>query len=187
MANEVMEFALTNDPDQVCQALNAAFDGTTQTALKAGEAITGPSASGGFFYFAGEAPYSGTAIQRISEDSDSGSWLTVGPTGSGATVIWNVLDSVPSGAKAIKINGVATAAGSVGNYISCKVRKNGSSINPGEFLYAYTLVYEFGQTRTSYCYNTVDVQLDSNRKFQFYWNKSGINLDLLIQLEGWYI
>ncbi len=37
MANEVIDFELTTDPVQAKVALNAAFDGTTQTALKAGD------------------------------------------------------------------------------------------------------------------------------------------------------
>jgi hypothetical protein len=37
MANEVMEFLLTSDPEQVLIAMNAVNDGTTQTAIKAGD------------------------------------------------------------------------------------------------------------------------------------------------------
>lgn len=37
MANEVRTFTLNDDPGQVIEDLNAAFDGTTQTGLKAGD------------------------------------------------------------------------------------------------------------------------------------------------------
>lgn len=39
MANEVRTFTLNDDPGQVIEDLNAAFDGTTQTALKAESAV----------------------------------------------------------------------------------------------------------------------------------------------------
>ena len=167
-------------------------DGTTVK-----EATTGPSSSAGFFYFAGDAPVSGTTINKDSSvTSDTNSWISYGPTGSGATNTWSALNIVPANAKGIQVRVKLTImadASSVDDAsidISVKFRKFGSSVEP-ESIQAIVMSPTSGSTDTkSYQdYTSVNIPLSDN-KFEMSWNTivaPGIFNTLKIYLEGWYI
>ncbi len=139
----------------------------------------------------GNGPYTGTVLSRTQASSDNNTWLTIGPTGSGATVIWTELDKVPLGAKALRLNMLAWATHATGDaaathYIRGTVRGLGwgspaydmiraSALNPGD---------------DDWASNTVDVPADY-RRFEFRWEKvSGSangTLGIWLFLEGWLV
>ena len=138
----------------------------------------------GLFYLATDTPLSGTRIYRGEGYSDSNRWLTVGPTGSGADVIWTALDAVPSGARAAKLHlsvfgEHSHIAGSqeAGVYI----RKAGSTVTPA------SAVFVSGQLADESCtaYNTIEVAL-VDRQLEFRWHASFNSYDIAMYLLGWY-
>ena len=216
MANEVINFETTTDPVQAKVALNAAFDRTTQNGLKAesannvttnitgmaisnifeadgvtvkeathaGSADRGLSSIAGFFYFAHEAPYAGTYLDGTFYST----WSSVGPTGSGADKIWTELDSLPSNIKGIKITIAVEVVSNTLAYVSAgiRVRKNGSTVIPGYCCWAASSVKVDGVYTSDR--NTVDVLIDSNKKFQISGYQSGSTVSACkIYLEGYYI
>jgi len=217
----VRVLTLTDDPEQALQDLNAAFDGTTQTDLKAASATnvttninshaitdifesdgvtvklatTGPSSCIGFLYLLTDAPYVGTSLVRSQGASDDGTWITVGPTDSGATVIWTALDSVPTSARAILINVLAyaiaypTASGNFA-YIRVRFKKYDSSVDPDYALEANACYAGSAVSHTDKVSTNVTLSIDSSRKFQFYWaeNYTTDSSDYLrMYLQGYYI
>ncbi len=142
----------------------------------------------GLFYFASDAPYSGEALAKRSSDSDDQQWLTVGPTGSGADVIWAALDAVPQNARAVRLNlrvdaDVGFDLNKAQWFILC-VRKTGSTVTPAAAIAGSVLL----QGESPVFLNSVGVQLN-NRKFDIWWRKSedlDAHFDLYIILEGWY-
>lgn len=149
------------------------IDLTTGNILtNAATATTGPSTSIGFSYLLNEAPNSGTALERNESNSDNGSWITVGPTGSGAALIWTALNSLPAGVKSIKLGFVAesihSSAPNGANYIQAYVRKNGSSVVPDRWV---VNAYTYLSNDTEYDITTAECQVDTNKIFQLLWNK----------------
>lgn len=137
----------------------------------------------GLFYLATDTPLSGTRIYRGEGSSDSNQWLTVGPTGSGADVIWTALDAVPSGARAAKLHlsvyGKHNTAGSQGAGVY--IRKAGSTVTPA------MAVSVSGQLANESCqaYNTIEVAL-VDRQFEFRWYASFNSYAIAMYLLGWY-
>jgi hypothetical protein len=144
--------------------------------------IGAPPASAGFHYLAGDAPYSGTVLSHTSIPANA--WKTVGPTGSGADVIWTALDALPNGVRAVRLNLSASAAGNVDDYVICYLRKRGSSVVPREAIFAKCAVSGHGNNS----YNTVTVAVNTSKLFEVKWITlavSGYALDMF--LEEWCI
>jgi len=137
----------------------------------------------GLFYLATDTPLSGTRIYRSVDSSDSNQWLTVGPTGSGADVIWTALDAVPSGARAAKLHlsvyGKHNTAESQGAGVY--IRKAGSTVTPA------MAVFVSGQLANESCkaYNTIEVAL-VDRQLEFRWHASFNSYAIEMYLLGWY-
>lgn len=153
-------------------------------------AASGPAASAGFFYFANDAPGSGIPITRSHNDIDTGAFLSVGPTGSGAAVIWSTLDAAPAGARGVRLFVLAGAihgAGAAATHkITCIFRKKGSAAIPNITAQAWAYL----TNETDYTQSFIDVQLDANRMFEFNWEKvavAGGQLTMSIYLIGWYV
>lgn len=134
-------------------------------------AITGPTSSIGFWYLLHEVFGAGNEITRNNTHSDDGSWLTVGPTGSGANIIWDELDNIPVNAKAVLISFDATLknGGTGTSSIAVRVRKNGGIYtNPSYQCSASGYVASEYDTSGK----TIIVSLN-NRIFDLYWYKVG--------------
>ncbi len=150
-----------------------------------------PVASAGFFHFAGDAPFAGTALVRFEGGTqDSGSWLTVGPTGSGAGVIWTALDAVPVNATGIRVNVHGYAAHGTNaagmHEVKLKVRKAGSAVAPEWAI--WVLAYLTNEVNIQR--HTFDIPLSASRTFQMYWYRdaqAGGYYTLQLYLEGWYV
>lgn len=150
-----------------------------------GKVPVGNLPGAGTFNFASEAPYGGTALTRNQVSTGNATWWSVGPTGSGAAIIWTALDAVPAGAKGVRLNLYAHANLVSGAAIMAKLRRLGSAIDPAPAIYVQT----WDTTFKRYAHNTVDVQLDSSRRFDFFWDKAtytDADLSLQVYLEGWY-
>lgn len=137
----------------------------------------------GMFYFASSSPYGGTSIARsTNEISEGWSNYAVGPTGSGASIIWTALDNVPSGAKAVRLNLRAMLA-------------HGSDAQGGNFLrldvgggHVLDLRADL-PNELSNAATTVDVVLDGQRKFNVGWLLQPVSsriAQIEIFLAGWY-
>lgn len=142
----------------------------------------------GLFYLATDTPLSGTRIYRGEGSSDSNQWLTVGPTGSGADVIWTALDAVPSNARAARLNLSAAAlhwsstSGSLSILLYVRKKGSGTDVRPAVAAQAHLAL------STDEAHNTVDVEL-SDRMFEMQWEKattSDCHVNVRIHLEGWY-
>jgi hypothetical protein len=135
----------------------------------AATATTGPSASWGFFYPLAD-PYSGSGFSR--DHSNAAGYYTVGPTGSSCDIIFSALDSLPSGVKVIRLNLYAWAlnngaansdvitALSIGNYLNTNFSTKYSVFTCASATYAIK----------DYERNTVEVALDSSKRFKIYWH-----------------
>jgi hypothetical protein len=140
----------------------------------------------GLFYFAAGSPYSGTRIERTESSTDAGSWLTVGPTGSGANVIWTALDSLPTDARGARLNtriGAGHGDNASGSEVYFYIRKKQS----GADVYPVDECRLNAKWEMNYAHNTVDVELVEGQ-FEMQWKKSGdfASFSLSIYLEGWY-
>lgn len=154
---------------------HAIADILEEDGVTAKKATTGPDASAGFPYLVHDGPYQGTYFGRTSSTgfSDVNTWLTVGPTGSGANIIWTELDSLPSSTKAICINvyaNVGGPAGVTGDLIRCRFSANVAS--PSGII---SVLEARVQNPPQYAMatNTVKVKLDANKIFKFYYEKAG--------------
>ena len=185
-AGEAAEAAQTA-ADKVDNLVSTAFEEdetTVKKATHAGSADRGLSSIAGFFYFAHEAPYAGTYLDGTFYST----WSSVGPTGSGADKIWTELDSLPSNIKGIKITIAVEVVSNTLAYVSAgiRVRKNGSTVIPGYCCWAASSVKVDGVYTSDR--NTVDVLIDSNKKFQISGYQSGSTVSACkIYLEGYYI
>jgi hypothetical protein len=175
--------------------LNSSGQGGIDITGNAATATTGPATSWGFYYPAHEddGPFTGTFIERDEHDTDNCVWLSVGPTGSGADIIWTELDAVPAGAKAIKITALIkltakdlNASGSAHLFI----RPVGSTKDVGAAtIYPIVATEAKGQYTRDCNSNTVDVKLDANKKFELQWWTGAAQYQdfyLYVGLEGWY-
>lgn len=137
----------------------------------------------GMFYFAPSIPYGGTSIARATDEISEGwSSYVVGPTGSGASIIWTALDNVPSGAKAVRL------------YLRAMLA-HGSDAQGGNFLrldigHGHVLDLRADlPNELSNAATTVDVRLDGQRKFEVAWQLQSVSSHLAqieIFLAGWY-
>jgi hypothetical protein len=105
MANEVIDFELTTDPVQAKVALNAAFDGTTQTALKAESAVNVTTNINGHAItdiFESDGTTVKKATHAASADN-ADAWLAMPPLtyvdGQSATATGDYTDTIQKGDK----------------------------------------------------------------------------------------
>ncbi len=169
-------------------------DGVTiKEATHAGSAesaVTGPPPSAGFYYFVHEAPFAGIAILNNMFYSTQ----SVGPTGSGTSLIWTELDSLPSNIKGIRIGIFLQLQSNDSNFqtAAVKVRKYNSETPFGEIAYccAASLLVK-GEEHYQQACNIADVPVDSNKRFQLNNFCSGVVSGKFpicrIYLEGYYI
>lgn len=135
-------------------------------------------------------PFITTMLNRTHADMDFDQWLTVGPTGSGATVICSALDAVPANARGILIQGyievVHDSTTQLGG-AQVKVRPVGSGVSPMGFLYNYS----YSPSETLRVTGAVNTTIDANRLFEFMWNKTvplmGITLIIKLYYGGYYL
>jgi hypothetical protein len=146
----------------------------------------------GFLYLqeAGAVSSVGFTITRNQTHIDNNIWLTIGPTGSGADIIWSLLDALPVGTKAVKLHIEGTSRHLGGSpywqYIQAFFRKNGSTYNFPRWV---VMVSTGATNQISSSVGLVDVLLDNQKKFQFKWQKnvsSPGECDLLIDLAGYW-
>lgn len=173
--------AFEEDGTTVKKATNAT------SADSADMATTGPASSIGFYYPLHDGPSAGGSLMwNTVYDTDYGQWLTIGPTGSDANVIWTDLDFVPSGAKAVRVTLTAkinSGSSTLGNSISCKVAKVDTTESIGPCVEVIRQ-----STAANLSSKAIDVKLDNSRIFWFRWDKnitSGSG-DVELYLEGYY-
>jgi len=124
-------------------------------------------------------------VSDVTEDA----WKSIGPTGSGADVIWTALNAVPTDAVWIKISAwsyfVDSTAGRTAQ-LNCYSRKTGSSQTPGDPNRVITH-YCADPTYSSSGYsNTFRVQVSTANLFDIYW--AAINTTSRVMqcyLTGW--
>jgi hypothetical protein len=138
--------------------------GNSATATTSETAVTGPEDSLGFFYSL-NTPFYNASVDNILTCTESGgpvsrgSWYTVGPTGSGASVIWSALDSLPDGTKAIKIN--LYARSSYSDRVISMSFTEASASTGGICIAAQNQTNEF---------NVIDLKINVNKRFKFRWD-----------------
>jgi len=116
-------------------------------------------------------PFDTVLLTRLSTDGDSGQWLTIGPTDSGATVICTVLDVVPAESRGILIQGYIESIHDSTRQLAgaqAMVRPVGSEAIPEGFLYNYS----YAPSETLRVTSDVAILIDSNRIFEFRWQKT---------------
>ena len=102
-------------------------------------------------------------------------FVTVGPTGSGADNIWTALDSVPSGASWIEVRIDGSISGPDQNteyFLKSEIYACKGDYTPGDHvpLKVYRL-YNKVKYITADCANGIRIGLDSGRKIKVRWNK----------------
>lgn len=153
--------------------------------------VSAPAACLGFFYFVGETPTDGTAISITNSSTGSGAWQTVGPTGSGADIIWTALDSLPAGVRGLRLYAWAKSNHLTGpegtNATALYLRKYGSSAGASRPVVLATTMAT-GEINDDT--NMVDIPIDSNKMFELYWSKSVVvdgYTSIDISIEGYYL
>lgn len=173
------------DSAKICTAVTDADNVTSTTDARPKK--SGPISSMGFYY---HNPNPSDNLTRIQSDTDDAQWLTVGPTGSGANVIWNALDAIPFSARGIKVfielqaSHGAAAAGE--HRIYCFLNKTGDTLTSSTAAYVAAWLPDMINVSV----NWADVPIDDGKKFLFKWIKSvitGGSLFLDMRLLGWYI
>lgn len=179
--------SLKDKPTSIAHADTATHAVSADSADSADTATTGPASSIGFYYPLHDGPSAGGSLMwNTVYDTDYGQWLTIGPTGSDANVIWTDLDFVPSGAKAVRVTLTAkinSGSSTLGNSISCKVAKVDTTESIGPCVEVIRQ-----STAANLSSKAIDVKLDNSRIFWFRWDKnitSGSG-DVELYLEGYY-
>lgn len=117
-------------------------------------------------------------------------WESVGPTGSGATNIWTVLDIVPIGAKWVEIkiyNSAADSSGQTANQ-SLYGRKTGSSaaVVFGSAISYNSFTAGGATTATLVKIDTIKLPVDASGRFDLYRTSiAGDSFSMQIYLIGW--
>jgi hypothetical protein len=170
--------------------ITADLVGNADTATLADTATTGPGASLGFLYLLNAGVMAGQPLSRKNSDLDIDTWLSVGPTGSGADIEWPALDDIPTDAKAVYLSLSASAdhrEAAVGEVsVGCMLRKD-DTVTPSA-----QVVFAEARTQDAVNYNNVIAVVSlEDRTFQLYWTKQLVgSLDTMfldIYLEGYFL
>lgn len=150
-----------------------------------------------------EHEYASTTARDILNSASQSVWGSIGPTGSGANLIWTALDNLPSNTKAIIINifnrAAATSSASgvfwveQGIYLANNDVTSPSPDDRSVVSVASANGVASAGSQTLYGYHYVQriVPVDSNYMFQFNWSQSLNNAssaasdDLKFYLAGW--
>lgn len=134
-------------------------------------------------------PYVTSTLLTPTSSITEAAWTSVGPTGSGASVIWTPLDNVQSDADWIEItceiilyknNDPAASA-------SCSLsgRAHGSTISYTDcYLGRATCYGSASSPGGSSCYVTRKIPVDSSRRFNLYWLSGGTSEFIYCYLTG---
>ena len=139
-----------------------------------------------FIYFNREIMESGTGWTTLTTDITEVTWESVGGTGSGADNIWTALDDVPELTGYIMVQGYATAKHTgAGGLVQTQLYAR--PYNSTDTATWENLIVEAAGYGTS----TVDVTatgvkvipIDSNRRFELYWDEFTNNSATAIYLQ----
>ncbi len=172
----VLSFDGTNMQLQSPAAIaSAIWDGTVgRSASPTAAANTVPVSGGDNFLASGW----GVRIDRLNNAGNdiitdktftTATYYTVGPTGSGANIIWTQLDAVPSGARYVILDTYINATHSTDAFAMCMTNVRFHYNDANNYAYGTLLNYANAASEVSYDSATVFVPLDSNRIFKIYW------------------
>ncbi|MFQ5510041.1 MAG: hypothetical protein ACE5FN_12020 [Leptospirillia bacterium] len=153
----------------------------------------GPAAPAGYtkysnFYMVNDVPALNTPSLSVDSFLAKNTWVSVGPTGSGATYTWTALDVVPATAKALEFMGLGylNTLSSI-ETATLKARKTGTTTN-SPWIFRQQAASD-GVTRA---YDNTEisfkVQCNANRRFDLNWDGEnfGGTVTIILYLVGWY-
>lgn len=129
----------------------------------------------GQYVTAADYPVFSSTVLSFTVSITAATWTSIGPTGSGASVIWTALDTIPSDADWIEVRtliGVSTTGTSIDEGIY--VRASGSSVAINDTLNSINKVYTVvgGNGTNSISSSSVTsskIQLSSSNIFEVYY------------------
>lgn len=136
---------------------------------------------------AADAPAADTTFDATA--ITTGTWGSIGPTGSGADGVWTALDSVPSGALWVEVKLEHTVENNAGDSVSSRLyaRKNGSSkITNQATQISYIGVAATGATLVkNSTYVVSKIPISTAALFDVYWTSNGSSEVIDLALVGW--
>lgn len=157
-------------------------------------ADAGPAAPAGFtrygsFYMVDDVPAVNAPALNVDSFLAKNTWVSVGPSASGAAYTWTALDVVPPTARLVELRGLAylnTLATTI-DTATLQARKTGTATN-SPWLFRQQVISD-GTTRA---YDNTEihfkVQCDANRRFDLLWDGEnfGGTATIILYLVGWY-
>ncbi|MBI5135769.1 MAG: hypothetical protein HZA24_00370 [Nitrospirae bacterium] len=154
----------------------------------------GPAAPAGYtkyssFYMVNDVPAVNAPALNVDTVLAKNTWVSVGPTGSGATYTWTALDAVPATAKLVELRGLAylNTLATTTDTATLQARKTGTATN-SPWIFRQQVLSD-GTTRA---YDNTEVgfkvQIDTNRRFDLLWDGEnfGGTVTIILYLVGWY-